>query len=570
MDTTGLIKVARGQQPADLVLRGGTVVNTLSGELVKTDVAVFGDRIAALGPDLAGREEIDVQGAFIAPGLMDGHMHLESSMVTPPQYARAVVPRGTTAVMIDPHEIANVRGLDGIRYMLEASRSTPLDVFVMCPSCVPATDLENSGARLDAADLLGVQDPRILGLAEMMNFPGVLAADPGVLEKIEAFRARRVDGHCPGLTGRDLCAYLAAGVESDHECTRREEAEEKLRLGMHILLREGSVTRDLEALLPLVTPRNLRRCMLCTDDREPADLINEGHIDFVIRKAVSLGCSPVDAITMGSLNTAEYFGLRRRGAVAPGWLADLVVVRDLDDFRPHLVFKGGRLVARDGEPLWEARAEVPATVTGTVNFAPLEAGALRIDAGGRGRARVIGLIPHQIVTRHLVEEVTVRDGEVIADPERDQLKLAVVERHRATGNVGLGLASGFGLTRGALASTVGHDSHNLLLLGADDQDMLMAAERIRELDGGWVAVAGGQVLAELPLPIGGLMSDAPLDEVRRANEALYRATVEMGGTTPNPFMSLSFLALPVIPALKLTDLGLVDVDRFSQVELMVD
>ncbi|MGE0488729.1 MAG: adenine deaminase [Vulcanimicrobiota bacterium] len=561
-----VIAAARGDEPVDLLLTDARVVNLFTGSIDQTQVAVFQGRVVGFG-DYQAKATLSLQGAYLTPGLIDGHMHIESSMVTPDQFALAVVPKGTTAIVADPHEIANVRGLEGIRYMLEAAQDSPLDVFVMVPSCVPATHMETAGASLSAQDLASLKDPRILGLGEMMDFPGVVAGRPEVLAKLEAI-AGRLDGHAPKLSGKQLYAYVAAGIESDHECTTPSEASEKLALGMYLLLREGSVTRDLGPLLPVVNPRTLRRCMFCTDDREPADLIDEGHIDFLVRKAVSLGCQPIDALTMASLNAAEYFRLKGRGAIAPGYLADLVVTRSLEDFRAEMVFKRGRLVAREGQPLWQASGHPGTTVRNTVNFAALDESSLRITDEG-DRARVIGLIPNQIVTSHLVEEVTRKDGEIVADPERDQLKLAVVERHHASGQIGLGLARGFGLKHGALASTVGHDSHNLVLLGTNDADMRAAAEAVREMQGGWVVVAGGEVKARLPLPIGGLMSDHPLAEVRQANQDLLAATRELGGTASHPFMSLSFLALPVIPSLKLTDQGLVDVDRFEVVGLTV-
>ncbi|MBI3928188.1 MAG: adenine deaminase [Armatimonadetes bacterium] len=564
-ELAGRIRTARGEDVADLLLTGGRIVDVFSGEMLEADVAVSDGIVVGFG-EYRARETLSLAGKVLVPGFIDAHMHLESSMVTPDQYARAVVPRGTTTIVIDPHEIANVKGLDGIRYMLGASRGLPLDVNVMVPSCVPATGMETSGARLEAQDLATLSDPRIRGLAEVMDFPAVVHGEAGMLRKIRMAAGGRIDGHSPGLSGKELCAYLTAGVESDHECTTAEEALEKLRLGMHIFMREGSATRDLEALLPIVRPERLSRIMLCTDDREPADLLNEGHIDFVLRKAMRLGCYPPHAFTMATLSPAEYFRLGRVGAIAPGYRADLVVLDDLREVRVSEVFKDGKLVARDGVPLWESAPTDSDAVRDTVRIAPLGEEAFRIPARGL-RAHVIGLIPQKIVTEHLVEDAPVSDQEVVADPGRDLLKLAVVERHHATGRIGLGLVRGFGIRRGALASTVGHDSHNLILVGADDASMRQAAGRIVQLGGGWVAVAGGKVLAELALPIGGLMSDRPLEEVKNANERLYQATLEMGGTTPNPFMSLSFLALPVVPALKLTDRGLVDVEKFQLIDL---
>jgi adenine deaminase len=561
-----LLEAARGERTVDLLLKNARRVNTFTGEIEEGHVAVFEGRVVGFG-DFEAQQTIDLGGRYLTPGLMDAHMHLESSMVTPAQYARAVVPLGTTTVVADPHEMANVLGLDGIRYILNATDGLPLDVFVMTPSCVPATELETSGARLDAAALVQLNHPRIRGLGEMMDFPGTVAGREGVIRKISAFCDKRVDGHAPKLSGRDLAVYRAAGVESDHECTTAAEGQEKLSLGFHLMIREGSVTRDLEALAPLVQARTLSRCMLCTDDREPKDLIGEGHMDFLVRKASVLGVDPVSAITMASLNVAEYLRLKDRGAICPGYLADLVVTSSLSDFRAEMVFKEGRLVARDGRALWEAEPFGDQSVLDTVHLPPLEESSFQIPGGG-GQAHIIGLIPDQIVTRHLVESYLDRGGQVAADVERDQLKLAVIERHAATGRIGLGLCKGFGLKRGAIASSVAHDSHNAIVLGTNDADMLVAARAVGDMQGGWVAVVDGKVVASLALPIAGLLSDQPLEEVAARNRELVQATRDMGGTTDNPFMALSFLALPVIPALKLTDLGLVDVESFRHIPLL--
>jgi adenine deaminase len=561
-----LIAAGRGEIPADLVLVGGRVVDVFSGEILEASVAVHQGQVVGLG-DYRGHETVDLQGRYLAPGLLDGHMHLESSMVIPTQFARAVVPHGTTTVVVDPHEIANVLGTLGVEFILGANGLTPLEIYAVVPSCVPATEMETSGARLTADDVARLlQRQGVLGLGEMMDFPAVLGRDPATLAKLRASRGRPIDGHCPRLTGRDLCAYIAAGPRSDHESTSADEAREKLRLGMYVMLREGSVTRDVQALLPVVSAFTLRRCLFVTDDREPVDLLGEGHIDFAVRKAVRLGLDPVWALTMASLNTAQYFGLRHLGAVAPGYQADLIVLDNLQDLHVEMVFKAGRLVARQGRALWDDVPMDTSAVTDTVRLAPLDAQALRLGGSG-GSAHVIGVLPNQILTRHQRVEVVARNGVVAADPERDLLKLAVVERHHASGRVGLGLVSGFGMKRGALASTVAHDSHNLIIVGASDEDMLHAAEEIRRLQGGLVAVAGGRVLAELPLPVAGLMSDRPLTEVRDAMERLFRAARDLGCTTPSPYMALSFLALPVIPALKLTDQGLVDVERFQKIPL---
>ncbi len=561
-----LIRVARGEVEADLVLKNARLVNVFSGDVHVTDVAIARSLIAGVG-EYRAHNEIDLEGRYLAPGFIDGHVHIESSMVSVPEFARAVVPRGTTTVVADPHEIANVLGLDGVKYVLETSKYNPLSVYVMAPSCVPATALETAGSSLSAEDISPLlADKWVLGLAEMMNYPGVLFCDPGVLGKIEAAGRQPVDGHAPGLSGKDLSAYVAAGVASDHECTTVEEAREKLRLGMHIMIREGSTARNLHDLLPLVTPENARRCLLVTDDRHPSDLLREGHIDHLLRQAIALGLDPILAIQMATLNPAEYFGLGDKGAVAPGRRADLVAFRDLHDLRPELVWRGGQLVAQDGQVLDGVIHPATTPLRSAMNVAPPEVGALRVPAGG-SRLRVIGVVPGQIVTEKLMLTPRVEDGAAVADVERDILKLAVVERHLASGRVGVGFARGFGLRRGAIASSVGHDSHNVIVLGTNDGDMLAAVQEVIRLRGGLAAVVAGRPVGVVPLPIAGLMSDQPLATVAAQLEALLAVTHELGCTLHDPFMSLSFLALPVIPALKLTDRGLVDVTQFRFVPL---
>ena len=566
MDLERLIAAARGEAVADLLLKNGRLVNVLSGEVHLANIAISDGRVIGLGGgDYEARRVVDLGDRFVCPGLMDAHVHLESSMVQPAEFARAVVPLGTTAVICDPHEIANVLGLRGVQYILEASEGLPLRVFVMAPSCVPATHLETAGAELTADDIeLLLRDDRVLGLAEMMNFPGVLFRVPAVLEKIRIAGDRPVDGHAPGLAGKDLNAYIAAGVRSDHECTDVEEARQKLRRGMHIMIREGTSARNLLSLLPLVTGLNSRLCHFCTDDRHPDTLLREGHVDDIVRRAIAWGLDPVMAIQMATINTAEYFRLRNLGAVAPGYRADLLVLDDLPSVRVSEVYVAGELVAKDGEFL-PPRAGRPALTQPSVNLDP---SSLEFSLpAGEGPARVIGAIPSQVVTEDLRLIPSTHDGQVVSDPERDLLKIAVIERHRGTGNIGLGLVHGVGLKRGAIASSVAHDSHNIVVIGATDDEMRVAVTAIADMGGGQVAVAGQVVLAACPLPIAGLMSDRPLEEVSDQIEALTRAAHTLGCTLPDPLMTMSFLALPVIPKLKLTDMGLVDVDRFDFVPL---
>jgi adenine deaminase len=564
------IRVARGQEPADLVLRNARLVNVFSGEVHPADVAVYDGRICGIG-EYTGRQEIDLEGRFLCPGLIDGHVHLESAMVHPAEFARAVVPRGTTTVIADPHEMANVLGVDGIRYVLEATAGLPLSVYLMVPSCVPSSPLETAGADLTAEDLAPLfEEERILGLGEVMNYPGVLQRVPDVLEKLRVARGRPIDGHAPGLSGKDLCAYIGAGIGSDHECTTLNEALEKLRLGMTVMIREGSTTHNLEALLPLVMPGNASNCLFVSDDRHPADLLNRGHMDAILRQAQPHELlPPVTLVQMATLNPARYFRLWDVGAVAPGFRADLIVVEDLEAFEVGMVFKDGRLVARDGVLLEDALPAQSPVPPSTFQVPELDAGRFAIPAKG-GRIRVIGVIPGQVITKSLVEEATVEGGLAVADVERDLLKIAVVERHRGTGNVGLGFARGFGLKRGAIASSVAHDSHNIVVVGCSDGEMARAAQEIAQMGGGQVVVSGDEVVAALPLPIAGLMSDLPLEKVRDGVERLTAATQELGCPLESPFMALSFLALVVIPELKLSDQGLVDVEAFDFTPLFLD
>jgi adenine deaminase len=553
-----IIKAARGEIPADLVLKGGRVVNVFSCEIQETDVAVSEGTIVGLGR-FEGRETLDCRQRFVAPGFIDGHLHIESTLLTPSRLAPVLLPLGTTTVVADPHEIANVCGLDGIEFMLRDSAQIPLEVHLMAPSCVPATTLETSGALLEEKDLRRLRRiPRFLGLAEMMNFPGVIHRQPSVLKKILAFRDRVIDGHAPLLTGKDLGAYLAAGPRSDHECSQWEEAREKLSLGMRIMIREGSQAKNLQDLLPLITSCNARRCSFVTDDRHPDDLAGEGHLNHVLKKAVGLGLDPLLAVQMATLNTAEYFGLRRLGAVAPGYQADLVILRSMAGMEVEAVVKRGRMVARDGRYAGAPIHAHPDRLGSSVNIRDLSEDRFLLPSRD-GLARVIELVPGQILTRNLRQRIEARDGRLIFSPEEDLALLACVERHRGTGNVGLGLVKGFGLKRGALASSVAHDSHNVLVLGREPEEMAAAVRAVEAMKGGLVVVVDGKAAARLPLPIAGLMSDQPIGQVLALKQTLLAAVPLTGCSLPDPFMALSFLALPVIPELRLTDRGLVDV-----------
>jgi adenine deaminase len=565
------ILAARGHIAPQLVLKDARVVDLFTNELLELDVAVHDGYVVGLGR-YQGVEEHDLKGSFVTPGFIDGHLHIESTLLTPGEFARAVVPRGVTSVVVDPHEIGNVLGSEGVRLLIRATDNLPLRVFVNVPSCVPASEMETSGYKLSADDIATLlAEPRVVGIAEMMNFPGLLNTAPDVLAKVQLGHDRNVpiDGHAPGVSGKDLCAYLAAGIESDHETTRAEEAEEKLRLGMWLMVREGSTEHNLADLLPVVQRHRARRAMLVTDDRTPSDLRDEGHVDQAVRLAVANGLDPIWAIAMASLNAAERFGLRHLGAVAPGYRADLVVCDDLSALQARLVFADGRLVARDGEPLFTAAPFDYSATRHSVRVAPLDGAPLRLAARRGGQTRVIGLVPGQIVTRQLQSVPKIVDGAIVADTERDVLKLAVFERHRATGNVGVGLVQGFGLQAGALASSVAHDAHNVVVVGTNDRDMLAAVGAVAEMEGGLVVVRAGEVTASLPLPIGGLMSDLPFEQVAAQLDEVEAAARAIGCNAERPFMALSFLALSVIPSLKLTDRGLVDVDAWEFVPVWV-
>lgn len=561
------LAIARGEQPAELLFKNARLVNVLSGEIHPANLAVEDGRIVGLG-DYRGRKTIDLKGAFVAPSLIDGHFHLESSLLTAPEFARAVVPHGTGAVVVDPHEYANVLGLDGIRYVLESTKHLAVDFFIMLPSCVPATELETAGARLSADDLkLMMHDERVAGVAELMNFPGVYLGHKEELAKIQAGKGKAIDGHAPGLRGKNLNAYVLAGVCSDHESVALAEAREKLRLGMQVLLREGSTERNLGHLLPLVNGRNAQNCSFATDDKLAGDLVHEGHIDHCVRLAIKHGLPPVTAFQIASINTARHYRLRNLGAIAPRFWADFIVFDSLKHFRVRQVWKKGVRVAEDGEFLGHVPSKV-ALPRSTMNlrYQPAD---LAVAAGGARQIKVIQIIPRQIVTRELHLPPKIAGGRVVADPRRDILKMVVVERHRATGNVGVGFVRGFKLKQGAIASTVAHDAHNVVAAGVDDADILFAIRELERLQGGQIAVAGGRVKAELPLPIAGLVSDQPLPRALKLIADLNAAAQALGCRLAAPFMTLSFLALSPIPALKLTDQGLIDATRLQRTSLFV-
>jgi adenine deaminase len=562
-----LIQTARGDRPADLLLCNARLINVYLGAVEHRDIAVTDGFVAGFG-DYPAKTRIDLKGRFIAPGFIDSHVHLESAMLVPAEFARAVLPHGTTAVVADPHEITNVLGTAGIDFMLEVTEDLPLDVYLSLPSCVPATTLETTGAVFDAGDMAPyLRHPRVVALAEMMDFPGVIGEDVNVLAKIETARksGKRLNGHAPGLTGRRLHAYLVTGIGSDHECTTLAEAREKLAAGMVVMVRQGSAARNLDELVPLVDAHTARRMMWCTDDCHPQDLVARGHIDSLVRRAIDRGLDPVVAIQMATLNPAEYFHLDHLGAVAPGKRADMVVFDDLHHPVIQQVYAAGQLVAEQGAVRSGILAPVTSSALGAMNVA-LDSLDLKVPAQGR-LLRVIEVVPDQIVTKAAVMEAAVADGLAVSDVARDLLKITVIERHRHTGRVGIGFIHGFGLREGALASSVAHDAHNIVTVGVADEDIRSAVEAVVKLGGGLAAVVHGRLLAALPLPIAGLMSDQPLAVVHHRLGALLAAARDMGCPLSDPFMMLSFMALPVVPALKITDHGLVDVAAVKVVPL---
>ncbi len=562
------IKIARGEKNGDLLLKGGSVINTISGEIYPANVLIKDGIIMGVGNYEKADEILDVTGNFISPGFIDGHVHVESSMLTPQNFARAVIKKGTTAVVADPHEIANVLGIDGIKYILEAGKESLIDIYVMLPSCVPATHLESSGAILNSSDLEKFYgDPMVIGLGEFMNFPAVLAGDDEAMKKLVGAKEHFIDGHAPGLTGFDLNAYILAGINSDHECITSNEALEKLRLGMRIMIREGTATKNLDSLLPFINQFNDRGCFFATDDRHPDDLTNEGHIDFMVRRTVESSGNIIRAIRMATLNGFNHYSLHKYGLIAPGKCADIAIIKDFHSMDIRHVIKNGKIVVKNGEIIEESKEskiEIPKNKMDIKDFS-IERLKIKVEENRDYSVKVIEIVPGQIITKVFQKNMKPVNGELIADESEDIMKLAVIERHKGTGNVGLGFVKGIGF-KGVIASTIAHDSHNLIIAGNNDELMVQAVEDIKEMNGG-IRMIGENIDFKLPLPVAGLMSDRSIEEVNEAIIQLKKYAAQGGCTMEDPFMTLAFLALPVIPSLKLTDKGLVDVNTFNYVSL---
>ncbi len=564
---SNIINTARGFEKADLVIKNANIINVLSEEIYQADIAIKDGIIAGVGNGYFGEKEIDINGAYVSPSFIDGHVHLESTMMLPREFAKIVLPAGTTTVIIDPHEISNVLGLHGISFMHEVVKDLPIDVYTMLPSCVPATPFETSGFDLTSYDLsLLIDKPWVLGLAEMMNFPGVLNQDKNVMAKLELAKSynKCIDGHAPYLSNKDLCAYIASGVKSDHECTTPEEAIEKMRLGMYIMIREGTAAKDLEALIPVLQECNTRKCIFVTDDRHPADL--KEHINGMVRRAVKAGVPPVKAVQIASLNTAEYFGLKNLGAIAPGYKADMLILPDLKTFKPDIVIKNGQIAVENGNIVSKIPEKTAIETRNSVNVRWITPEDFVIKAEA-AKVQALEVIPNQLITKSVVSEIKIQDGNAVSNIENDTLKICVIERHRATGNIGKGFVKGFNLKCGAIASTVAHDSHNMIVIGTNDDDMYAAAVALIKCQGGKVVVKDGEIISSLPLPIAGLMSDRDFDFVISKCHELNQAAHSIGCKLEDPFMTMGFLSLPVIPELKITDKGVFDTNKLDFINI---
>lgn len=568
------IAVAAKRVPADLVIKNAKIINVFTREILEDNIAVVDGFIAGIG-QFEGYETIDARGKYIVPGFIDGHVHIESAMVTPAEFSNVVVPHGVTTIIADPHEIANVSGTNGIEYMLNASEGIPLEVLIKLPSCVPATPFENAGATLDYADLTPFYNhPRVIGLGEVMDYPSVMQNAENMLHKlIDAHsKDKHIDGHAAGLNGDGINVYMAAGIRTDHECVTSDEALERLRKGMYVMLREGSAAKDLITLLKAVNENNARRCLFVTDDKHLDELINQGSIDYNIKLAINQGLDPLLAIQMATLNAAECFGLKSKGAIAPGYEADFLIVNDLHLIEIDQVYKSGKLVAKNGKVTNSPvlKIEPDPSIVNSVKIKPLSREQLQIKIGNGSLANIIEILPNMIITKHLIEEVDSHKGLFQYNLEKDLLKIAVLERHKMTGNIGLGIIKGLGIKNGAISATVAHDSHNIVAAGSSDEDLLEAIAHTSEMKGGLAVVQNGKLLASLPLSIAGLMSDMQSIEIYERLKEITQALIKIGCTFEfNPFITLSFLALPVIPELKITDLGLFDVKTFRHIEIEI-
>lgn len=570
---TRRISVASGKEPADTIIKNGRIIDVFNGEIIDGDVAIVDGYFAGIG-EYEGKHIIDANGRYVVPAFIDGHVHIESSLVTPSEFAKVLLLHGVTTVIADPHEIGNVLGTAGIQYMLDSSENLPFDFYIMLPSCVPATSFENSGAILKAENLKPFyQHPRVLGLAEVMNFPAVLHTEDDMLNKISDAKqfGKKVDGHAAGLSGSDLNVYMAAGIRTDHESTTAAEAKERLKSGMYLMIREGTVAKDLKKLIPVVNEYNSRRCLFVTDDKHLDDLVLEGSIDYNVRLAIEEGLSPITAIQMATINAAECFGLEDKGAIAAGYKADFSIVDDLETVRITHVYKDGIAVVLDGKLIVDCSNNEVDCLRKSVHFDNITEQHLNINLSSK-KANIIEIIPNSLITRHIVEDVNIcSQGFFQPSIHADQLKLAVIERHHMTKQTGLGIVKGLGIKYGAIATTIAHDSHNLIIAGTNDEDMVLAANRIKEMQGGMVVIKEGEILASLELPIAGLISNLPYQEVYSILKELHLALKKLGASKQfNPFLTLSFLALPVIPELKLTDKGLFKVSTFEHINISFD